>query len=193
MSTLHYDYQEGTQKGKGAMSGRQNLEGDLGADLAPDDFLADIGHGRTNRVHGPKSQEKAFSLYVLVRRLRDCRLSVVRWLACGLARFIPESLLDRLGCQLHDGFIWESGPARDPGPGDTCAIGHQARRERDREIGFRVIEAALPIIILVGMMATAFSVLRIISHNKTAMAETKKEAVVSVPPVTDSSLAWRWK
>lgn len=175
------------------MSGRQNLEGDLGADLAPDDFLAGIGPGRADGVHGQKGKEEAFSLYVLVRRLRNGGLPVVRWLACGLARFIPESLLDRLGCELHDGSIWESGPARDPGPGDTCSIGYQARRARDRELGFRLIEASLPILVLIGMMATAFSVLRIISHTKATAAEVKKADVAAKPPLTESSIAWRWK
>jgi hypothetical protein len=170
------------------MSGRQDVERDLEPDLSSAAFLAGLGADRADGVHGEKGQEEAFSLYVLVRRLRDRWVPGLRWVARRFSWVIPKGILDWISCQLHDGTIWEQGPAGAYGPGDTCALGHQVRRQRDRELGFRLIESAYPIIILVGLMATIFSCLRIVSYNQQVYAESKRVQTTTPPVETHSSV-----
>lgn len=197
------DYSQGSThkqllKGKGAMSGRKDLERDLEPDLSSAAFLAGISPGGPDGIHGPKGKENPFSIYVLVRSMRNRWLPSLRWMAVGISRVIPESFLDRLGCELHDGTIWEPGSSRAPGPGDTCAVGYEVRRQRDREIGFRLIESTYPIIVLVGLLATLFSCLRIISYNQQVYAANKRAEATSPPPeshgavVSISHISRRW-
>lgn len=175
-------------KGKGAMSGRKDLERDLEPDQSSADFLAGIGDSGADGIHGEKGPQDRFSLYVLVRRLRDRWLPSLRWLVSGIARIVPEGFLDRLSCELHDGSIWEQGSSRAAGPSDTCSLGDEIRRQRDREIGFRLIESTYPIIVLIGLMATLFSCLRIISYNQQAYASHRRAEAMKPTTETHSSV-----
>lgn len=170
------------------MSGREDLERDLEPDLSSAAFLAGIGSHRADGIHGEKGTEEAFSLYVLVRRLRDRWLPGVRWVARCVSWFIPKGVLDWARCKFHDGTIWEQGPAGAYGPSDTCALGHQIRRQRDRELGFRLIESLYPVIVLIGMMATLFSCLRVISYNQQVYAAAKRAEAASPAIETHSSV-----
>lgn len=174
---------------KGAMSGREDTERSLEPDYSSSDFLAGIGNRGPDRVHGPKNKTEPFSLASLVRGVRDGRYPRLRRLALCVSRLIPESILDWADSQFHDGFIWEQEYAGNPRPGDTCVIGHQARSELDREIGWKVIYASLPIMLLVSLMVTLYAALRISSTAAEARAQSapveKHSSVTAVAsPIT---------
>ena len=174
---------------KGAMSGRKDTARDLEPDYSSVDFLAGIGSGRIDRVSGQKDQAKPFSLLSLVRGVRDGRHPRLRRLALCCSRLVPESVLDWADCQLHDGTIWEPEHAGGDRPGDTCVIGHQARSQLDREVGWKVIYAALPILLLVSFMLTLFAALRVSAHAKEAHAKappaaTHSSVMASTNPIT---------
>ena len=133
------------------MIGRKDFEDTLGADYAPDDFLAGIGDHRPQRIPGPQSQEDDGAIARLVRGMRDGRFPRLRCVVAGVARFVPACVLDWAGSVFHDGTVWEQGSAAACGPGDTGVIGLERRRELDEEVGWRVINAIMPTFIIGGL------------------------------------------
>lgn len=147
------------------MSGRENLEDDLGADYAPDDFLAGIGSDRPDGLHGEEGAEDVGTFARMVRGMRDGRMPRVRCVLTGVARCLPESVLDWPRSVLHDGSIWEQGSSATCGPGDTGVVGLERRRELDEEIGWRFINAVMPVFIVGGLALYLLAAVYVISRH----------------------------
>lgn len=171
------------------MIGRENVEDDLGADYAPDDFLAGIGSDRPERLHGPQGQEDMGAIARLVRGVRDGRMPRVRCVLAGVAKCVPESVLDWASGKFHDGSVGIERFTPACGPGDTGAVGLERRRELDEEIGWRVIDAIMPVFIVGGfavyLLAAVYVVLSRPHH--TFGGTTHIPSISPRPPATSTS------
>ena len=159
---------------------------------AADGFLSGIGSGRVDRLDESPEAEKPDWLRARWSELRGGRYPRVGRVLVAVSRCLPASFYDWAVDRLDDGSIWSAESAGNCGPSDTGTIGLAARREADWEIGFRLMCAATPIWLLIGIMFAMFVVLqssRIAAHHQDAKIGPVPAAATS-PSLDDTTIGF---
>lgn len=170
------------------MSGRENLELDQGADIAPDDFLADLVVDRSKRLSGAESTQDDGPLCRLVRGVRDGRCPRLRSVFAGIARVIPAFVLDWLVGEFYDGDIGVARFSPASGPSDTGVVGVERRGELDEEIGWRVMAAGLPMVMLGALILYVAGVFAYAASRPSHLDSSRSNPTISpLPRVIETS------